>query len=202
MNVFINCPLDETYVPLFRPLVFTLLYFGLHPVSATQDTDSSSNRLEKIIVLMKNSEIGIHDLSRIKSSKAGEYSRMNMPFELGIDYCLKRLVDGCHGMILVLEDEPYSYQKGLSDYAGFDILSHKGEPTKIVKVVRDWLVNNGIVDPDDAKGSTAIWYEYNDCWSFIYDELVAKGYSPADTDDIPYNEFRSYVEQWIANKKK
>ena len=200
MDVFINCPIDVNYTCLFRPLVFTLMYLGLNPVSASQDTDSAVNRLQKIVSMMKNSSISIHDLSRIKSTESGEYYRMNMPFELGIDYCLKRLVGGYNGKVLVLEDEQYSFQKGLSDYAGFDILSHGGQPVEIVKVVRNWLVNNRIVDHARAKGAAAIWNHYNDFWTFIYEELVAKGYSLNDTGDIPYNEFRAYAVRWINER--
>ncbi len=27
-NVFVNCPFDTQYVPLLRPLLFTIIYLG------------------------------------------------------------------------------------------------------------------------------------------------------------------------------
>ena len=30
-NVFINCPFDSAYNSLLRPLLFTIIYFGLAP---------------------------------------------------------------------------------------------------------------------------------------------------------------------------
>ena len=30
-NVFVNCPFDEEYLPLLRPLLFTIVYLGFRP---------------------------------------------------------------------------------------------------------------------------------------------------------------------------
>jgi hypothetical protein len=30
-NVFVNCPFDEAFYPLLRPLLFTILYLGFRP---------------------------------------------------------------------------------------------------------------------------------------------------------------------------
>jgi hypothetical protein len=197
MNIFINCPLDAKYTPLFRSMIFTLMYLGLEPRISIEDTECSQNRLDKIFDLMKQSDISIHDLSRIKSSGSDEYYRLNMPFELGIDYGLRlAFADSLSKKFIVLEDEKYSYHKGLSDYSGFDVLTHSGNPARMVKVLRDWFVNNGIVE--SAKGGTAIWYEYNDCWAYIYDRLLEKGYSEEETDEIPYNEYKAFVAEWLS----
>lgn len=199
MNVFINCPFDSKYTPLLRPMVFTLMYLGLEPKISVQDTESAMNRLDKIFRLMRQSEISIHDLSRIKSSAPDEYYRLNMPFEMGIDYCL-RLASRRPSpkRFLVLEEEKYSYQKGLSDYSGFDVQTHNGKPARLVKILRDWFVNNGIATA--AMGGTAIWYEYNDCWAYIYDRLLKKGYSKKETREIPFNEYQALVAEWLASR--
>jgi hypothetical protein len=44
--------------------------------------------------LIHESRFGIHDLSRCKAITAGDYVRMNMPFELGIDHGSKRFGTG------------------------------------------------------------------------------------------------------------
>jgi len=197
MNIFINCPLDARYIKLFRPMIFTLMYLGLEPRIAIEDTECAQNRLDKISDMMKRSEISIHDLSRIKSSGSDEYYRLNMPFELGVDYGLRLASDDSPGKkLIVLEEEKYSYHKGLSDYSGFDILTHSGEPARMVKVLRDWFVNNRAVDV--AKGGTSIWYKYNACWAYIYDKLLEKGYSEEETDEIPYNEYKAFVAEWLG----
>ena len=90
-SVFINCPFDEDYHPLLRPLLFTILYLGFTPRIALERSDSGENRIDKISELIASSKYSIHDLSRLKARRAKEFYRMNMPFELGIDYGARRL---------------------------------------------------------------------------------------------------------------
>ena len=89
-NVFINCPFDKDYyIPLLRPLLFTIIYLGFKPRIATETFDSGKPRLQKIIDLILDSKYSIHDLSRIKSKNKNELFRLNMSFELGIDIACK-----------------------------------------------------------------------------------------------------------------
>ena len=83
-NVFINCPFDEEYLSLLRPILFTIIYLGFIPRVPLESFDSGEPRFNKICELIKQSRYGIHDLSRIKARKKGEYFRFNMPFELGL----------------------------------------------------------------------------------------------------------------------
>lgn len=178
-------------------MTFVLMRYRLTPRIALENTDTDKNRLQKIIELISATDMSIHDLSRIKSTKKTEYSRMNMPFELGMAFGIK-LALGDKKPIVVLEEERYSFHKGLSDYSGFDILCHKGEPKTLVKVLRDWFVNARLVG--DITSATSIWYEYMDCWAYIYDRLKDRGYSDDETDEIPYNEFTDLVSAWIGSK--
>lgn len=108
MKVFVNCPLDDEYTPLLRGILFTLLYLGQTPSVAVQDTDSARNRLDKIVELMRTADISIHDLSRIRASGIGEFFRMNMPFELGVDYGIRAASANPAGKrFIVLEEERY-----------------------------------------------------------------------------------------------
>ena len=84
--IFINCPFDDGYLPLLRALLFVARFYGLEVKIASSELDSKSNRLARIIALMKESKYSVHDLSKMKSIQKGEYYRMNMPFELGLDY--------------------------------------------------------------------------------------------------------------------
>ena len=85
-SVFINCPLDDEYKPLLQAILFCLIRFGFKPRIATERTDSAESRLEKIKELIRSSKYSIHDLSRCQSSGPREHYRMNMPFELGLDF--------------------------------------------------------------------------------------------------------------------
>jgi hypothetical protein len=72
-NVFVNCPFDEEYLPLLRPLLFTIFRLGLRPRIALEELDSGAPRVQKIIRLIASSRYAIHDLSRLQAREAGEY---------------------------------------------------------------------------------------------------------------------------------
>lgn len=84
-NIFVNCPFDKDFLPLLKPLLFTIMYCGFNPRIALERLDSGEVRLVKIKELIDSSRYSIHDLSRIKSKGSGEYFRLNMPFEIGLD---------------------------------------------------------------------------------------------------------------------
>ena len=113
-NVFINCPFDNEFRSLLRPLLFTLLYFKLEP-RISQTESSATVRIDQIKQHIRYSKFSIHDLSRSKPGKKGELPRFNMPYELGLDI-------GCAEFgsrkfrdkkILILETERYHYQSYL-----------------------------------------------------------------------------------------
>src|SRR5215216_2126734 len=79
-NVFINCPFDEEYLSLLRPLLFTVVSLGFQPRIASERSDSAEMRFEKIVRLIRSSRYSIHDISRLRAKEAGEFSRFNLPF--------------------------------------------------------------------------------------------------------------------------
>lgn len=200
-NVFVNCPLDAEYVDLLRPMLFTLLYLGYNPRIATERTDSGEPRITKIIALIEESRFSIHDLSRIKARTAGELFRLNMPFELGMDY-------GCrtfHGAqwrrkkCLILESERYRYQAAISDLSNSDIKEHGDKPDKIVQQVRNWLVQE---DLRNGPSPTKIWYDFNDFMAKLHDDLTAEGFSADDIQNLPSTELMGHMKRWIDTRKR
>ena len=85
-NVFINCPFDAEFEPILQSILFCIVYLGFAPRLASERNDSGENRLEKIRGLIESSKYSIHDLSRCQAKRKGEHFRLNMPFELGIDF--------------------------------------------------------------------------------------------------------------------
>jgi len=83
--VFINCPFDDEYVPIFEAVVFAVHDAGFRPKCARERLDSSEIRLQKIVDLIRSSRYSIHDLSRTELDQATALPRFNMPLELGID---------------------------------------------------------------------------------------------------------------------
>ncbi len=141
-SVFINCPFDEEYKEILHPIIYCLVRFGLEPRIASERNDSGEFRLEKIWQLIRSSKYSIHDLSRCQSIESGDIFRMNMPFELGIDYgCRKSGVTPFDQKdFLVLEERKYRYKEALSDIAGLDVQFHKGDYEIAIRKIRNWLM--------------------------------------------------------------
>lgn len=139
-NVFINCPFDGQYYELLRTLIFTVVYYDFQPRIAIESSDSGLSRLEKIVNLIQESKYAIHDISRLQAKSKNEYYRLNMPFELGIDYGLRRFnQDYSDRRSLILETENYEYMKALSDINGMDIKNHNDVPEKLIECLRSWF---------------------------------------------------------------
>lgn len=122
-------------------VLFCVVRFGLKPRIATERSDAGESRISKILDLIQSSRYSIHDLCRCQARDAGEYYRLNMPFELGLDFGCRRYGAGrlTDKVILVLEEERYRYQATISDLAGSDIEAHHGDYQLAVRKVRNWL---------------------------------------------------------------
>ena len=197
-NVFVNCPFDDDYRQLLLSVLFAIKRLGFNPRLSLERNDSGESRIDKILSLIRESKFGIHDLSRIVASDSNEHYRMNMPFELGIDYGCQKLNDDIWSSkkILILEKEKYRYQKALSDLSGSDIKNHNDDPVKIIKVVRNWFVPNEI---NRAPSGNAIWQEFNDFQAFLYDELVVTD-SHESVDEVEVIEVISMMNVWFESK--
>lgn len=139
-NVFINCPFDDDYVPIFEAVVFAVHDAGFLPKSARERLDSSEIRLHKIVDLIRSSRYSIHDLSRTELDKTTALPRFNMPLELGIDLGCKTFSPRHRRKsLLIFDSEQYRFRKYVSDLAGQDMHQHGNDPRVAVTRVRDWL---------------------------------------------------------------
>ncbi len=139
-SVFINCPFDTAYLPIFRALVFAIISCGLKPRCALEVSDAAEVRFEKIVRIIGKCRWGIHDISRTEPNPRG-LPRFNMPLELGLFLGARRFGDVAQRKksCLVLDREPYRYQEYISDNSGQDIAAHRDEPHQAMRAVRDWL---------------------------------------------------------------
>jgi hypothetical protein len=184
-----------------RPLLFTIIYLGFTPRIALERADSGEARINKITKLIKESKYAIHDLSRLKSEKKGEFYRLNMPFELGLDIGCKifRGKKWRTKKCLILEKERYRYQKALSDLSNSDIYDHKNEPAIIVRHVRNWLVGECGAK---GKGPREIWYHFNDFMTYLYERLKGEGFNKRDIDALSIKELLSHMKVWLNTNIK
>lgn len=198
-SVFINCPFDDKYIALLRPLLFTVIYLGMIPRIALERLDAGEARFSKIVELIGACKYGIHDLSRAKAEKPGEYYRMNMPFELGLDIGAKLygnpLLAG--KITLILEEERYRHQATISDLSNADIAVHGNEPEEVVKAVRDWLSHAANLRAD---GPSAIWGAFIDFMASNYEALRQRGYSDKDIQRLPVPELIENMTLWKAGR--
>jgi hypothetical protein len=139
--VFVNCPFDEDYRPLFRAMIFTIASCGFERRCALEVIDGAATRISKIEKLIEDCPLGIHDISRTQLDAASQLPRFNMPFELGLFLGAKRYGDAVQRQkkCLVLDVERYRFQRFMSDIAGQDVEAHGGQIGEIIKCVRAFL---------------------------------------------------------------
>lgn len=197
INVFINCPFDDDYIPLLQPLLFTILYLDFNPRIATERSDSGEQRIDKICELIELSKFSIHDLSRLQSKKKKEFYRLNMPFELGIDYGCRKFAANYHKdkKFLVLEKSRYDYAKALSDLSGVDIKNHEDDPIKIIRIARNWLAS--FVTGKSIDAPAVVWEKFNLFMQNFAEERMEQGFSKDDIYEMPTSEFTGYIKEWL-----
>lgn len=163
-SVFINAPFDQTHWDLFHAMVFTVLDCGFSPRCAVETDDGSQVRIEKLFGIIEECRLGIHDISYTALDPATGLPRFNMPLELGIFLAAKRFGNPRQRRknCLVLDGEPYRYQKFISDIAGQDIRSHQRQPRQAVQLVRNWLrsAERDAVHPAVIPSDEVIWLRY------------------------------------------
>lgn len=173
---------------------------GYRPRIASERSDSGENRVDKICELVAESQYSVHDLSRLRADRAEEFYRLNMPFELGIDYGAREFAaHQAKKRCLILESGPYDFQKALSDLSGVDIKHHRDEPDEIVRAVRDWFYET--VGETDAAYPKRLWYQFNDFTTDLYEARLDEGIPERDVaEDIermPISEYLDAVQAWM-----
>jgi hypothetical protein len=141
-SVFINCPFDDVYIPLFRALIFAVFECGLVPRCAQEVYDAGEVRIEKIARIIQDCRWHPRHLpNRPQYPRIAALPRFNVPLELGLFLGAKRFGTGTHRRksCLVLDRDRYRYQEFMSDIAGQDIAAHANDPGEAIKAVRDWL---------------------------------------------------------------
>lgn len=195
LNVFVNCPFDERYRQTLLSIVFALKRIGLNPRLALEGVDAAETRIEKIVNLIRQSKYGIHDLSRMVAQENNETFRMNMPFELGIDYGCQKLNGSPwkNKKILILDTERYRYKRAISDLSGSDIRSHDDDPMQAIVAVRNWF--NVILD-QRLKSGNKIWQDYNDFQAGLYNELVEND-GHQSIEEVEVVEIIQHMDRWL-----
>ena len=195
-SVFINCPFDPDYDPILQAIVFCIVHLGYYPRLSKEVEDAGQARLETIQKIIEESKYSIHDLSRCQAKKAKEISRLNMPFELGMDFGCKRYgnYDQRQKRFLILDEQPYRLQKALSDVNGSDIQAHRGDYRVALEKVRNWIVQT--CGTTVQTGPSGILTQYADFQSWHYQKQRDNGFSEGDIKKYPTMELMNAMLEW------
>lgn len=194
-SVFINCPFDETYQPIFRSLVFAVQDCGFLARCALEVEDAGEVRIRKINRIIEQCQYGIHDISRTELDSASRLPRFNMPLELGLFLGAKEFGRGKQRdkQCLILDRERYRYQAYCSDIAGQDIRAHANDPDRAIRAVRDMLASaraGAVLLP----GAKKIGQRYQEFQNQL-PQMCAPFH--LDPDDLRFFELRTLVQEWV-----
>ena len=193
-DIFINCPFDEAYKPIFDAILFAVYYLGFAARCALELDDASELRLDKIMRIIGQCAYGVHDISSVGLSTGTNLPRFNMPLELGLYLGCKRFGGGTQQKkaCLILDTDPYRYRAFISDISGQDIHSHKGEPTRAIAEVRNWLAN--VSKTKGLPGGAEIAARYA---RFIKDLPKICKKLRRRPKDLTFADFSEMVEIWL-----
>jgi len=143
-QVFLNVPFDRRYKKLRDALIFAVHDSGLTVRCALESDDGAEIRFTKLVRLIRECRLGIHDLSRTTLDGKHRLPRFNMPLELGLFLGAKLYgVDQQPSKAcLILERDAHRYQVYCSDIAGQDIRGHGNDVQQAIAAVRNWLQAN------------------------------------------------------------
>jgi hypothetical protein len=193
-NVFINCPFDSDYAPIFEALVFAINAAGFRATCARDRLDSSEIRLHKIIEMIGTCRYSIHDLSRTTLDDANALPRFNMPLELGIDLgCKAFSPDRRDKSLLIFDSEQYRFQKFVSDLSGQDIHHHRNDAKTAVMRVRDWLRTES--GKEDIPGGNDIFRRY-ELFRAELPEICNE--LRLDLAELTYADLTYTIARWVA----
>ncbi|MFN3327125.1 MAG: hypothetical protein ACK5AZ_26845 [Bryobacteraceae bacterium] len=139
-DVFVNCPFDDGYKPIFEAIGFAVHDIGFVARCALEEDDASEQRFSKIERIIEQCRFGIHDLSAVELDRATCLPHFNMPFELGVFLGCKRFGGDAQRqkVTLILDADRYRYRTFISDLSA-STSTHGGRPEQAIREVRNWL---------------------------------------------------------------
>ena len=198
-SVFINCPFDPQYLKIFYAVVFAVIDCGFIARCALETDDGGEVRVHKILRIIRECRVGIHDISRTEISASSKLPRFNMPLELGMFLGAKEYGNSRQSqkVCLVLDRDPYRYQKFISDIGGQDIHAHGTKVETVIKVVRNFLgsLQSGVIIP----GPGVIHKRYLAFTAYLPALCAGVGVKKAE---LIFNDYRTLVQEWLKKNPR
>jgi len=195
-SVFINCPFDAEYQPLFDAAVFTVSDCGFVPRCSLEESDGGEPRLYKIIRLLKSCRYSIHDISRTELDRGSGLPRFNMPLELGSDLGLRHSLEArwSEKRCIVLDTEAYRFQKFISDIAGQDPHAHGNDPARLIALIRNWLRTAS--GRSTIPSESAIGKRYA-----LFQKDLPSLSDGTPREKLPFVDYATFAGVWLAKAK-
>ena len=199
--VFINCPFDDQYQPLFEAVVFCVAACGFLPRCTLEQTNAADVRIDNIYSLIGLCNHSIHDISRTEvADQPYHLPRFNMPLELGIFLGAKRFGTPSsrkQKRCLVMDRAPHRYKRFISDIGGQDIKAHANSRKKAIRHVRDWLQSA----PGKAAipGGKLIWQKY---LQFRRELPVIADDADLDSKQLTFIDYLQLVTKWLERNRQ
>jgi hypothetical protein len=118
-----------------------------------------------------------------------------MPLELGVFIGAATFGQGQVGekSLLILDSEPYRYQKFMSDISGQDIVAHGNSTETMISCVRDWLVSESGSAKLPGGAHIAARFE-----KFNGDLHALCAMARVRFDELTYRDFLIFAADWAA----
>ncbi len=193
-NVFINCPFDSEYDPIFNAILFAVHRCGFVLRCSKEFGDSSKIRIKNIVQLIRESRFAIHDLSRVAIDQANQLPRFNMPLELGIFMGAIEFGGKQHQekSYLILESQKHRFKMFVSDLSGQDIQHHGDDPKAAIKGVRNWLQQK---TTEVIPSASVIHSEYVLFCNSLPALCLVNMWTP---EELTFLDYSSLVTNWLA----
>lgn len=198
-NVFINCPFDIEFDPIFFAMVFAVFDCGFVARCSKEETNSANIRIDQIAKIIQQSQYGIHDISRTELDEANSLPRFNMPLELGMFLGAKKYGNKQQKSktCLILDHTKYRYNKFISDINGQDIKIHENNVNSAIKIVTDWLRNSAPANRRATiTGGTEVARRYKLFQKELPDVCTLLRMT---VDDLGFNDYAGIVSSWIKS---
>ena len=199
-QVFLNVPFDKRYKKLLHALVFAVHECGLVARCALEKDDGGQVRVDKLYNIIRDSRLGIHDLSRTTLDTKNRLPRFNMPLELGVFLGARRFGSTMQRRksCLILDRDRYRYQIFCSDLSGQDIRAHGNAVGQALAAVRNWLQANLPASRPLPGPSTLIarYVEFRRQLPFMC------GIEKLKVSELTFLDYQKLVAAWIAENPR
>jgi len=192
-HVFINCPFDSTYRPIFEAIVFAIYNLSFIPRCSLEEDNSAHVRLHKIEKIIAQCRFGIHDISAVELDALG-LPRFNMPLELGLFLGCKLFgpANQRKKSCLILDKERYRFQRFMSDIGGQDIHAQGGQPEKAIIEVRNWLQSESGARLASGNQVVARYLRFKRDLPEVCARLAI------EPDELPYPDLSHAITEWLG----